>query len=203
MLAGYLHVLGIALNFKDDPRLRDHHVLNPHWVTTGVYKLLISRLLEERKGLMQLSDLEIILDSGTFPREMHRFLVDIMKKFELSFSFPGDDLKCLVPELLEKQEPPETAEFQLDECLNFQYHYPVVLEGLLPRFIVRTHVLSEDQKRWRSGVILRFEGNWAVVKADAAEKKVFISIKDVLKVAGISWPLSGLISSTFTATFLG
>ena len=36
ILAYSLHCLGIALNFRDDPRLREHHVLNPHWVTKGI-----------------------------------------------------------------------------------------------------------------------------------------------------------------------
>jgi internalin A len=39
-LAGYLHSLGIALNYKDDPRLNDMNVLSPHWVTNGIYKIL-------------------------------------------------------------------------------------------------------------------------------------------------------------------
>jgi internalin A len=52
----------------------------------------------------------------------------------------------------------------------------VLPEGLLPRFIVRTHVLSEGLGRWRTGVILAFEGCRALVKADAQDKKVFISV---------------------------
>jgi internalin A len=60
---------------------------------------------------------------------------------------------------------------------DFQYHYPVLLEGLLPRFIVRTHVLSADQPRWRTGVILDWEGNQALVKADKEDKRVFISVR--------------------------
>ena len=47
-------------------------------------------------------------------------------------------------------------------------------EGLLPRFIVRTHVLSAGQPRWRTGVILKFEGNRALVKADRQDKRVSI-----------------------------
>src|SRR5262249_45676351 len=39
-LAGFLHILGIALNYADDPRLKDRHVLNPRWVTEGIYTLL-------------------------------------------------------------------------------------------------------------------------------------------------------------------
>ncbi|HYP27307.1 MAG TPA: COR domain-containing protein [Blastocatellia bacterium] len=175
-LAFYLHSLGIALNYKDDPRLQDTHVLNPRWVTNGIYKILNSDKLEEQHGLIRLSDLPGILDTSEYPIKMHLFLLDLMKKFELCFSFPGDENYYLIPELLDKQEPLDTANFNLAECLNFQYHYPVLPEGLLPRFIVRTHAMSEGLPRWRTGVILRFESNQALVKADAQDKKVFISV---------------------------
>jgi internalin A len=99
-----------------------------------------------------------------------------MKKFEICFSFPDDDTQYLIPELLDKQEPEDTKAFSPSSCLNFEYHYPVLPEGLLPRFIVRTHVLSEGLPRWRTGVILKFEANRALVKANVHEKKVSISI---------------------------
>jgi internalin A len=44
----YLHRLGIALNYRDDPRLRDTHVLNPHWVTNGIYTILNSEFVRQR-----------------------------------------------------------------------------------------------------------------------------------------------------------
>ena len=175
-LAGYLTNLGIILNYRDDPRLQDTHVLNPHWVTNGIYKVLNSVKLETQKGEVSLNDLAEILDEREYPASMRRFIFDLMKKFELCFSFPDDDTHYLIPELLDKQEPAEAAEFRPEECLNFQYHYPVLTEGLLPRFIVRTHSLSEGLSRWRTGVILKFEGNHALVKADVQDKKVFINV---------------------------
>jgi internalin A len=177
-LASYLNTLGIALNFKDDPRLQDTHVLNPHWVTNGIYKILNSEKLEKQKGEIRLKDFSNLLDGRAYPAKMHRFLLDLMRKFDLCFSFPDDDTYYLIPELLEKQEPVEAAAFKPEECLNFQYHYPVLIEGLLPRFIVRTHTLSEGEKykRWRTGVILEFEGCRALVKADVQDKKVFIHV---------------------------
>ncbi len=42
-LIGFLHDLGIVLNFQSDKRLQDTNVLNPEWVTTGVYKRVVSR----------------------------------------------------------------------------------------------------------------------------------------------------------------
>ncbi len=175
-LAGYLNNLGIILNYRDDPRLQDTHVLNPHWVTNGIYKVLNSDKLETQKGEVSLNDLAEILDEREYPASMRRFIFDLMKKFELCFSFPDDDSHYLIPELLDKQEPAEAAEFRPEECLNFQYHYPVLTEGLLPRFIVRTQSLSEGLARWRTGVILKFEGNRALVKADVQDKKVFINV---------------------------
>jgi len=179
-LAGYLHNLGIVLNYKDDPRLQDKHVLNPHWVTGGIYKILNSEKLEQQKGEIRLNELSEILDPEEYPSDMRRFILDLMKRFELCFSFPDDDTHHLVPELLDKQEPQATAAFRPGECLNFQYHYPVLPEGLLPRFIVRTRALSEGLARWRSGVILKFEGNRALVKGDLQDKQVFINVSGPL-----------------------
>ena len=151
-------------------------MLNPHWVTNGIYKILNSEKLERQKGEIRLNELSGILDESEYPRSMHRFIFDLMKKFELCFSFPNDDTYYLIPELLDKQEPGEAAKFKPNECLNFQYHYTVLPEGLLPRFIVRTHVLSEGQSRWRTGVILKFGDSRAMVRADAQDRKVFISV---------------------------
>jgi internalin A len=176
-LAFYLHSLGIALNYKDDARLKDTHVLNPHWVTNGIYKILNANRLEKQKGIIRLRDLAGVLDKKQYPAKMHGFLLNLMKKFELCFSLPDKETDYLIPELLDKQEPEEAREFDPAECLNFQYHYPVLPEGLLPRFIVRTHVLSDDTPRWRTGVVLKLEDNLALVKADAQERRVFINIK--------------------------
>jgi len=176
-LALYLHSLGIALNYKDDQRLKDTHVLNPRWVTNGIYKILNANQLEKQKGEIRLGDLAGILNRRIYPKEMHGFLLNLMKKFELCFSLPGKDSNYLIPELLSKQEPKQARDFDPRECLNFQYHYPVLPEGLLPRFVVRTHVLSDVTPRWRTGVILKLEENLALVKADAQDRRVFINIK--------------------------
>lgn len=174
-LASYLHSLGIALNYKDDPRLRDMHVLNPHWVTNGIYKILNAEILALQKGELRLADVAKILDPTEYPANMQGFLFDLMKKFELCFSLPDDDAHYLIPELLEKQEASEAVDYRTD-CLRFEYRYPVLPEGLLPRFIVRTHSLSAGLPRWRTGVILEFEGNRALVKADVQDKRVFVSV---------------------------
>lgn len=196
-LSLFLHRLGIALNFCDDPRLHDKHVLNPHWLTTGIYTLLNSKTLAARKGELTPADLARELDAKKYPTEMHPFLINLMEKFELCFSFedqPGKSSakakksaevvasqaptlanKYLIPELLDPEQPAAAKAFDESKCLNFHYRYPVLPPGLLPRFIVRTHVLSEEH-RWKTGVILNFEGNIALVKADPQDKTIRILI---------------------------
>lgn len=175
-LAGYLHNLGIMLYYKDDPRLQDTHVLNPQWVTNGIYKILNAERVSQQKGEFRLKDLSGILDDQEYPRSMQRYIVDLMRKFDLCFSFPDDETRYLIPELLDIEAPVEAGEFEQQTCMNFRYDYLVFPGGLLPRFIVRTNILSEGQPRWRTGVILKFEGNRALVQADITGKSVTVLI---------------------------
>jgi internalin A len=176
-LAGYLHALGIALNYKDDPRLYDTHVLSPHWVTNGIYGVLNWPELEAQRGVLRPHDLGYALDAAAYPRGKHQFLLNLMGRFEVCFEYPLDpQRRYLVPQLLGKEQTALAEQFDARECLNFQYHYQILPEGLLPRFIVRTHALSGPEGRWRTGVVLDFEGNRALVRADAQARRVTISI---------------------------
>jgi small GTP-binding protein len=51
-LIGFLHDLGVVLHFQDDPRLEALGILNPQWVTNGVYKILNSYALFQNKGVL-------------------------------------------------------------------------------------------------------------------------------------------------------
>jgi internalin A len=100
-----------------------------------------------------------------------------MRRFELAVPFPEQPDLYLVPERLSPEQPPDVGAFDAGHCLNFAFDYPTLLpEGLLPRFIVRTHILSTGCPRWRSGVVLRLEGNQALVLGDAVNRRVSIRI---------------------------
>ena len=152
------------------------HVLNPHWVTNGIYALLNASVIAARKGEMLHGDLAEILDKGDYPVERHGFLIDLMRKFELCFPF-DQGYGYLIPELLDKDQPVRAKEMEATAALRFQYRYEgAVPEGLMPRFIVRTHTRSAGQPRWRTGVILQFEGSTALVKAEPSDRRVTIAI---------------------------
>ena len=175
-LCRVLHCLGIALNYREDSRLRETSVLKPEWVTQGIYRILNAKELAEHQGELHLDDLKRLLPPKQYPPDKHLFLLEMMRKFSLCFAFPDAEDRYLIPELLGKEEPEETKRFPVQNCLNFEYHYGVLPEGLMPRFIVRSHTLSHDQERWRSGVVLANEDCRALVKAETADRRVIVRI---------------------------
>lgn len=122
-LCGILHCLGIALNYRDDPRLREASILKPEWVTNGIYRIINARTLAKRQGELRMADLAQVLDSFRYPPEKQFFLMELMRKFNLCFPFSEDSDRYLVPDLLGKEEPEEVREFVPSECHNFEYYY--------------------------------------------------------------------------------
>jgi internalin A len=166
-LARILHRLGIVLHYADDPRLRDTTVLKPHWVTESIYTLL--RLKEGPKSDGSLTFAEACAALSKEKPEMVRYLIGLMRRFELCFPVDETDERWLVPELLPKFQPELGGEWQAADALRLRYKYKVLPEGLLPRFITRTYPLSAGQLRWRGGVVLEMDGARALVRAGGSQ----------------------------------
>jgi internalin A len=181
ILLRFLHDLGTVLNFHDPDSpyaLRDTNILNPEWVTGGVYTILNNNPLMQRSGELDIADLASILrDHTCYPPERHRFIVEMMRKFELCFDFPDSGGKrLLVPELLSPNEP--DLNWPEEGPLNFQYHYGVLPSGLISRFIVRMHHnLTSRPTYWRSGVVLEIDGCRTLVRADTQAGRIYVSIQ--------------------------
>jgi internalin A len=174
-LVSFLHDLGTVINFRDNPRLSETQVLDPEWMTNGIYKILNADVLADKQGELRLVELVDILDPKEYPHVMHLYLLDLMRKFELCYEFYESAGHYLIPELLGKEEP-NLNEFSAVDVLRFQYSYNIVPEGLLPRFIVRSRALNKNLPRWRSGVVLEWDGNRAIVTADVQDKRVSIAV---------------------------
>ena len=172
-LIRFLHDLGTVLSFQDDLRLSETNVLNPEWVTNGVYRILNSNELFQSKGVLAIGDLNRILDSREYPKNKHVFIIEMMKKFELCFGFEGDE-KFLIPDLLSKEEP--YLNWDYDNGLAFQYHYNFLPGSVISRFIVRMHQFIASNTYWRTGVVLKHKDNKALVKADLDDRKIFIYV---------------------------
>lgn len=181
-LADVFHALGVALNYGRDERLRDATVLNPRWVTEGIYKLLRTAVPDDGSALLTLASVKSVLPAE--PEEMQRYLVSLMQRFDLAFPLNESDDQWLVPQRLPAEQPDLGRYAEVGaEATRLRFTYPVVPEGLLPRFIARTYPLSETEAggaalpRWASGVVLAQGDAVALVKVDSEERRITIVVR--------------------------
>jgi internalin A len=181
-LADSLHHLGLMLSYRREEALRDFGVLNPKWVTKGIYQILNSPQLRTAQGKFTPKAFADVLPNKSYPRAVHPYLLALMRKFQLCHPLDEKGEKYLIPELLTKEEPNLDSEFPSDKCLGFEYRYDTVLpEGLLPRFIVETYFLREPKLVWRTGAVLERANCRALVRGDIQGRQVVIRVTGVGK----------------------
>ncbi len=180
-LIGLLHNLGIVLNFREHPILQSTNILNPHWVTEGIYALLSDDALKVKtKGILTYADLSRILDSTKYPSHRYNCLTELMGEFQLCFPVSHCPAPTfLIPGILPKEEP-ENTKLEGD-TLEFQYHYRILPDSILSRFIVLMHEKIHNCTHWRTGVMLEYtEGaevyNIARIKSDPEDEKISIAV---------------------------
>jgi internalin A len=177
LLLRFLHDLGTVLNFNDPENpysLREMNVLNPEWVTEGVYKILNDKPVAKRGGVLNRKQLKQILKNRKYPQKYHPFIIDMMRKFELCFTVRENE-EWLVAELLPRSEPQKLKEDE--KALAFRYHYDVLPAGIICRFIVRRYEnLTKKPIYWRSGVVLKIEECKVLIRSDTDKRRMFISV---------------------------
>ncbi|WP_417911236.1 COR domain-containing protein [Candidatus Electronema sp. PJ] len=179
VLLAFLHDLGIVIHFTEFA-LEENHVLDPSWVTEAVYKIINAKSIAEAKGLLRLHDLSELLafkegDGFRYERRHNRYFVDLMKKFELCYELPDEQI--FIPQLLPVPEPSFT--FDYENALRFVLHYEDFLPpAVMPRFIVKRHQEIHDNLQWRSGVVLKnaqLDAS-AAVRADNETRRIHIAV---------------------------
>jgi internalin A len=168
-LSEILHNLGAALNYRNDPRLREATVLQPLWLTKNVYGLV--RQAEKQSGVLKQADVDAVLAKEKDVK-MREYLVQIMERFEIAYiprSSSGG--MWLVPQALPIGQPKGVESFAKEpEATHLRYTYEALPEGLVARAIVRLHEFIEEAngkpQQWASGAVLTREGARALLRAE-------------------------------------
>ncbi|QWR78579.1 COR domain-containing protein [Candidatus Magnetomonas plexicatena] len=180
LLDDYLHDLGVFLHFKDDIILQNTIIIKPSWVTNAVYKVVSSRAVLEREGILYETDLPDIWKDG-YPHETYGTLLSLMKNFELSFSIEGTRNHVIASALaLDSID----IEYNLRDSSKVIYDYNFLPKTIIPRLIVRAHDMITRRNGkylcWRTGVILERVTDGietrAYIKAYPNDKKLEIVV---------------------------
>ncbi|WP_372367696.1 COR domain-containing protein [Candidatus Uabimicrobium sp. HlEnr_7] len=176
ILIGLLHDLGTMLNFYQDRHLADTQVLNPEWVTEGVYKIITSKELIANKGILSLDQISKILPPK-FPTLKERgFIMDLMERFELCYQLPTNRDTFFIPSGF-SQEPPASWPSEVnDKSVRFQFQYDILPDSIISYFMVSVHPFIHDDLYWVNGVIIYHEKNYACVEANFVKRTIDIEV---------------------------
>ena len=181
-LLDLLDKLGVVIHFPRIPTL-NAFLLNPRWLTYGVYTLLYNERALRQYGRLCDQDVIDILQAEQvtdnldnvlrYEADKCRFIVDAMEQFQLCYRLSDTPGAFIVPDLLPSDRP-EHLDFDKRDALVFDFDF----EGLLPRhlmsaFIVRRHGEIVDGLVWQNGVRLRSVNGKAeaLMQADYHERR--------------------------------
>ncbi|CAK8716701.1 hypothetical protein GCAAIG_06105 [Candidatus Electronema halotolerans] len=154
-----------TLLFFEQIKLADIYVLDPHWVTVGVYKIINSARTKD--GILHEEDLDFILKQEdircdeydpakekcfTYTVQEQAYLVRIMEEFELCYRY--DKHQHILPNQLPK-EPEQEPKLTGEHLLGFVMEYDYLPSSFFSRLMVRLKEDIPDRRRqWRYGMYL-------------------------------------------------
>lgn len=187
--------LGIVMHFPRLPFLTDY-LLNPRWLTYGVYSIMYSEQAQAQHGRISVADVVAILKAAQlseadetkrtykFPPDRCGMIVDAMIAFGVAFRLARDHQRLVIPALLEPDQP--THDFKSESAMAFQ----LVFKGFLPRHVLPSltvdhHMdiaeIGNRQIVWQNGVLLRPDRRRgldaeALVRADYHDRTIDILV---------------------------
>jgi small GTP-binding protein len=181
VLVRLLNDLGIMLNIPEHRRLEETQVLNPGWLTNGVYQVITSTRLKENQGRLTFKEIAAVLEDPRNKneyqtRQAQNIIMDMMEHFKLCYPLPPPDIDCyLIPAVLPLDSPPNLQWKSIDP-LRFQYRYKTLPSSITANFIVRLLPHKRGGDYWRTGIIIDHEKTRANIRADHYKHIIYIEV---------------------------
>lgn len=183
LLLKYLNTIGSVTWFGEDIYLKFFHVLNPAWITQGVYKILTARKTANLFGQVNVSDFKELLqpvgkNDYTYDEQHYGYILSMMKKFDLCYT--PDDMHLLIPSAFAKVPKVEYSEFRGENIrtyiLQFKDYMPL---ALIHRYTAKKMPQALDKNYWYTGIVIEDNKSDAVamVHADKDAKRIYIRIR--------------------------
>jgi len=157
-------------------------VLNPGWISHGIYRLINWGLHEKISTISISNFLKAFTgkDADKYPEGKAGFLFRLMETYELAFFKDKDILEIFVPLLRPVDRPTEGLPvFEFGERLRMEYCANQALPPYtVARLAVRHSAEWKEVLSWRFGAVLNWEGTEAlVVMENEHAHSVTVSVK--------------------------
>jgi internalin A len=186
--ATLLHDLGAMVYFKQ-LKLADKAILNPAWISEGMYKVITAKKATESNGILSENDICTILESTgsqdcTKPytkKHEQSYILTALEIFELAYKMDiGAKAQYFIPRLFVQDEPAALKTLWNTVSSNvtvFRYKYEKLLPSeIMARLIHRLHGLIPDNQMYREGFLIKDEHTYAYIKANTLQKCINISL---------------------------
>lgn len=182
LLLRYFNTMGTVTWFGDT-YLNFLHVLNPAWITQGVYKIITARKTATLFGQINIDDFKELLqplnaDDFTYQENHYGYILSMMKKFELCYT--PDDKAILIPSAFGKEPKMEYSDFRGEKVrtyiLQFKDYMPL---ALIHRYIAKKLPDVYQSNYWYSGIVTCDckTDSLAMIHADKEAKRIYVRIK--------------------------
>lgn len=172
-LSRYLHDLGVFLHFQADPLLGRIVILQNHWATEAVFRVLDDEVVKAQRGRFTRTDCNRLWHDAHYA-DLHPELLALMQSFELCYELPDCRPPAwLAPQLLPPGKPSVLSDWTRTDDLVLGYHYEFLPKGIISRLTVRLNrFVLDPQKAWVTGVLFERETTSVLVELLATGKDV-------------------------------
>ena len=183
-LLEWFNDLGICFSYHknapaDAEELRKYKVLNPLWLTNGIYRIINNGHNLCSSGLLGKEDVCELLNSNRFlavdpsiqykDEEEQNYILEVMRK--LGRSFPTEEKKEFIPETLSVIRPEHPGPLGFGEPLVYSLKLTYLPLNLLHRLMIAMFPMN-DGVIWRKGI--RLCGDSSVLLVEAADDKMLL-----------------------------
>jgi len=165
------------------------YILNPEWVSGGIYQLIVSEFTKQLKGIVSKNDMNLILQKTEefnleYREDDYEFIMDLMVEFNLA-ARSQDRNTLFIPKQFDQDIPESLKESEIfvEDYIHFYLKYEGYFpDSLISQFIAVAFEDVHEQFYWQQGILLKDKedhtgSTFALVKSDAYFKKISIKVK--------------------------
>lgn len=184
ILLKVLQTMGTLRYFENHGRL----ILSPEWLSDGVYKIMMSKIANEKFGVLDEVDIITIIEDEcsskyTYKRSEVNFLRQLMQDFELAYIHQNK--KYFIPTQFANDIPNNEVIDDLKKSADFEFifefdtYFPDIL---ISKLIVYFFDRVVDDVYWKNGILLEKDDDEldspiiAMIQSSDRERRIKISM---------------------------
>ncbi|MRG46954.1 hypothetical protein GFS24_17665 [Chitinophaga sp. SYP-B3965] len=162
-LLSQLNFIG-TVRYLDENNLRGIHILNPEWLSDGMYKIITNGWIKSKmRGKVKKKDIVHILQpscSTDYTYHAHEidYLITLMSHFRVAY-FDERDRNIYLPDAFPDDLPSELKKTNfISDAKHYYFSYETEIPSyIIIRFIVKMFKYVKGSQYWNRGIVLEYK----------------------------------------------